>query len=173
MGLCVSKVTPCVKVLFVGDIGCGKTSLINSILFNVFEPVASTEYISITECSINDAHITIVDGPGHNYTLPAKYSFVNDATHIVICVPATAINPFEIIRHYTQELQQLYSYNMPHITIVITKTDLVNTYSGQQFRIDLTNKSYTFLETSAKTGRNTSYFLEKYILKTMPKRLLA
>lgn len=168
MGTCQStKINPEVKVLFIGSSNSGKSSLINAIFFDIFEPLKPTEQITQIDAIIDDTRVVIWDTPGDMDYIDL---LTNDITHIVLCIGIEEHYKQGIVERCKSAMRLMYSHLKPHLIIVITKSDLLNSSSTMNFRNQMMFTSYSYIETSAKENLNIHFFFQKHVLKTMPKR---
>ena len=159
------------KIVTIGDMGVGKTSLINSISGDEFNPdVLSTIGASYVQCSflVEDTTVTlnIWDTAGQERFQSLIPLYMRNADACIYVIDVKRTNNIEM-------LDSLYTSvtggpDQPRYNILcVNKMDLVDdSFSTKEFEDWAKEKKMDFLTTSAKTGLNVDV-LFKVIAKNV------
>ncbi|CAL8086554.1 unnamed protein product [Calicophoron daubneyi] len=167
------------KLLLIGDSGVGKTCL----LFRYVEDTFSSSFISTIgidfkiktiELEGKKIKLQIWDTAGQERFQTITASYYRGAMGIMLVYDITSRNTFENIDRWMGNIQSLASHDVEKL-VVANKSDMdyrraVSIEEGENMA---RNYGVSFLETSAKTGRNVAAAFETLtmaILKKTPPR---
>jgi len=153
------------KIAVIGDIGVGKTSLINQFISKKFEK----DYISTIGVNIliKDLEITyeendylvqlmLWDIGGHEKYTKIRHMFYQGSNGTIIVYDITRPASFLVVPDFLQDLSEFLQRKIP-IILIGNKLDLlkmrrVERENGENLM--KTTNALAFFETSAKTGEN-------------------
>jgi small GTP-binding protein len=156
------------KVVLTGDIGVGKTSLVNQFILKKFEKdYISTIGVNILlkdlelelDGSIYTVQLMFWDIGGQEKYTNVRHMFYRGASAAIIIYDITRPATFLVIPEFLQDLEQTLTKKIPFI-ILGNKVDL-----SDNRRVDKSNaenlkettEALAFYETSAKTGENVEH----------------
>ena len=153
------------KVILLGDIGVGKSSLINRYVSNKFSAFgqASIESVKIKKLRIN-AETTLelsINDPVEEEKL-GKYTknYYKDAHGAIIVFDITNKQSFNNVKNYLEEIDS----NAPRdisICIIGNKYDLFSSRVVEKEDVQKIAGKWKYYEVSAKTGNNVSLAFEE------------
>ena len=150
-------------IIFLGDIGVGKTSIATQFIFNRFggeyEPTIEDIYrtqikVDGLQCFIE---IPILGDIGSQEFTAVHTEALRKADGFAIVYSITSLSSFEMIGHYLHQLSRIRLLEMNRAVIVIgNKIDLESNrqVSPEKGRQLATNHGYCFIESSAKLPKN-------------------
>ena len=155
------------KVMVIGDIAVGKTSLIRRYVENIFrEEYQSTLGVDFLQKKVlidNKYQVTlsIWDVAGHSKFATFKSTYYNGSDFIIIVFDITKQRSYHSIERWLSEAQKILENDIPFL-IIGNKADLED--ERQVSNYDEYKEIPTLvkiIETSAKTGQNVSTIFEK------------
>ena len=169
------------KIIIVGDISVGKTSIITRFTKDKFEekpsatisPVFSKKVIKINEIFFN---VNIWDLPGQDRNPIATNSFVKDSNGIMYCCDVNNIKTRDNLTAWEETLKSKEAIeNIPKI-IIENKCDLLGDENNYQDDINSLRKfskilgCKNFFRTSAKNGYNVKEAID-YLINEIIKEI--
>lgn len=159
------------KIVTIGDMGVGKTSLINNIIGDEFNPdVLSTIGASYVQCSfvIEDTTVTLNlwDTAGQERFQSLIPLYMRNADACVYVIDVKRDNNLDMLDSLYNSV--INGPDQPRYNILCAnKMDLVDdSFSTEEYEIWAKEKKMDFLTTSAKTGLNVDV-LFKVIAKNV------
>jgi small GTP-binding protein len=155
------------KIMVIGDIAVGKTSLIRRYVENIFkEEYMSTIGVEFLQKKVlidNKYPVTLVlwDVAGHSKFATFKSTYYSGSDFIIIVFDITKQRSYRSIERWLSEAQRILGNKIPFV-IVGNKADLEN--ERQITNYDDYKEVPTvveIVETSAKTGKNVDWMFEK------------
>ncbi len=150
------------KIMLLGDIGVGKTSIVRRLVFDRFETnYKVTINVDIYKYDIDNAGpsgdqplaLVIWDIDGNMAdSIFRQQNYVSGAAAALIIGDITRRQSLQTM----VRLADLCRERMPgrHIAFVLNKTDLIEAGSATELPSELTSTSHPLTRTSAKTGAN-------------------
>ena len=142
---------PAIKVVFIGDSGTGKSSLIIRKLKNKFEETQSTIGAGYNQLKVNNLVLNLWDTAGQERFKSLIPIFFRGGDMFIIVYDITNVYSFNNIQYWIDEINK-HSVN-PLIMIVGNKLDLEPNYKVPEF-------DHPILLVSAKTGYNVDGIFE-------------
>lgn len=163
------------KIIVIGDIAVGKTSIIERYISNKF----SEDYKSSISCDFkkkrididgeNDANLQVWDTQGEERFMSVTKQYYNDSHGAILVYDLTQKDTFIKMSQWLKDIKN----NAPKdivIMIVGNKSDLVNERKVLGNELDPFKENYLYQEVSAKTGNNISLVFEDLIHKIIEKQ---
>lgn len=163
------------KIVFLGDQGVGKTSLITRFMYDTFdEQYAATigiDFLSKTMYLEDNktVRLQLWDTAGQERFRSLIPSYIRDSNVAIICYDITNKKSFENLDKWINEVK-LERGDDVIIVIVGNKSDLNNKRQVKAEDLELISAKYNcniFLETSTKANYNIKLLFKK-IAKTLP-----
>ena len=167
------------KLIIVGDVATGKTSIINRFINNTFEDNSITTIVpnySNKVITINDTiyYINIWDIPGQDRNPIVTRSFANGTNGIIYCFEVNNVNSGINLNNWEESLKSFEDIeNVPKI-IIENKSDLIENEIDFNNNVNFLKERseqlscLNFFITSAKTGSNINdamYFIINEMIK--------
>ena len=165
-----NKQTFNIKIIVLGDISVGKTSIIKRYITNAYSEDArasiSCEFAKKTlEIDANtSANLNIWDTAGEEKFMSVTKQFYNDSHGAMIVYDLTKKNTFLKINKWIKDIKEKAPKDVV-IMIVGNKSDLVNEKVELGDELKSLQESYEYQDVSAKCGNNVSLAFEKITLK--------
>ena len=160
------KITYNFKIIVVGDIAVGKTSVINRYITNTFQE----EYKSSIGCEYqkknldidaeSEVNLQIWDTAGEEKYMAVTKQYYNDSHGALVVYDLTKKHTFEKMNKWLKDVKD----NAPKdiaIMIVGNKSDLINEKVDLGSDLESYKNKYLYCEISAKSGTNVSLAFEK------------
>lgn len=173
----MSQLPTTYKIIFIGNSGVGKTSIIRRKKDNVFQlivdPTVGTGRTTIeVQVEETKAELCLWDTAGQEKYAQLLPLFVKDTDVAVVVASYTDYQSIEKIDEWISLLHK--NNENPELVIVINKTDMANSLSEDQDAIGsrLAQKYTNIFFTSAKTGTGIDDLFEKisYLVVKNPKQ---
>jgi small GTP-binding protein len=143
------------KVVFVGDAGVGKTSLINAYR-NLTGPVSTTiaalSVVVKAECSRGTAALTVCDTAGHDDYRCLVPLYARGAHVAVVVYAEDSLLSFDHVPQWVDYLSS--SASIPYTVLVGNKSDLPAEVPADRSAAFADAAGMTLIRTSAKTKQN-------------------
>jgi small GTP-binding protein len=155
-----------VKVLIIGDVGVGKTSLVHRFVEDSFaEEVAATTgsdavRTKVFEVDGHNVDMLIRDTDGQERFGNITCSLYQGMQGIIVAYDIGNSSSFESVNNWLAEMER-YAKNDVKVILVGNKTDGERQVSTQTGQALADNKNYPFVETSAKTGEGVEEMFTK------------
>ena len=162
------------KIIVLGDIAVGKTSVIGRYMTNTF----SEEHKSSISCEFKNkkiildgetsANLQIWDTAGEERFMSVTRQYYNDSNGAIVIYDLTNKDTFLKMHKWIKELKD----NAPKdiiISVVVNKSDLVNEKVDLGEELTPFKKDYLYCEVSAKHGTNVSLAFENLTNKIIEK----
>jgi small GTP-binding protein len=155
------------KVIFLGDAGVGKTSIVTKHVTSSFrENSLPSLGANITSRDYNiagqDATLLIWDIAAQEAFSRVRQQYYNGAKAVFVVYDVTRPGTFEDVVVWLDDLNKVIRKKIP-IVLIGNKIDLpavVHTRSGERLAHDI---GADFMETSAKTGQNVEEVFERVV----------
>lgn len=144
------------KIVFLGDLGVGKTSIINQFINNTFDethqPTIGIDFLSKT-IYLDDRTIRLQlwDTAGQERFRALIPSYIRDCSAAVIIYDVTSVESFQNLDKWVDDVQKERGPDAV-IIIVGNKTDLQRRVSPEMAEQKAKQLQLTYFEVSAKTG---------------------
>ena len=158
------------KIIVVGDIAVGKTSVINRYIMNSF----TENYKSALGCEYKnkkididaetDANLQIWDTAGEERFMSVTKQYYNDSHGAIVLFDLTKKESFEKVDKWIKELKDNAPKNIV-IMVVGNKSDLINEKVDLGNELNKYKNNYLYSEVSAKSGTNVSLAFENLTFK--------
>jgi small GTP-binding protein len=156
------------KIVFIGDQGVGKTSLITRYVASTFKadylPTLGANVVA-KEVSVEGRVLTLIiwDIAGQEIFSVVRDRYYNHANIAVIVYDVTARDTLKSVKTWLNDLRTYTPSNMP-LVLVGNKIDLTNRAVSREDGEKAAKEIHAvFTETSAKTGENVRKVFEKLI----------
>eukprot|EP00357_Protocruzia_adherens_P019859 CAMPEP_0115041080 /NCGR_PEP_ID=MMETSP0216-20121206/45295_1 /TAXON_ID=223996 /ORGANISM="Protocruzia adherens, Strain Boccale" /LENGTH=211 /DNA_ID=CAMNT_0002422611 /DNA_START=154 /DNA_END=789 /DNA_ORIENTATION=+ len=164
------------KILFLGNSGVGKTSLIHRFLYNSFEdeiPATDGLNFEIQDATIDDRKIRLEfwDASGDSESTAITSLYFRGVDAVIIMYDCSDRQSFQELPRWLNEARKYCAHNIP-ISVVANKIDLENRVVLKIEAGDLAeDHNASYFEVSAKDGTNARCCVEKmaseYLRKAM------
>lgn len=168
------KNTYTLKIIVIGDIAVGKTSVIDRYINNKF----SEQHKTTINCEFkkkrididgeNEANLQIWDTQGEERFMSVTKQYYNDSHGAILVYDLTQKETFTKMNKWLKDLKNNAPKNIV-ITIVGNKSDLVNEKVDLGNDLEPFKENYLYQEVSAKSGTNISLVFENLTHKIIEK----
>eukprot|EP00300_Choanocystis_sp_HF-7_P041377 c8088_g1_i2.p1 GENE.c8088_g1_i2~~c8088_g1_i2.p1 ORF type:complete len:197 (+),score=30.40 c8088_g1_i2:69-659(+) len=148
------------KIVFVGDSGVGKSSLIKRFIDDTYIPNMTTTIgvdfaIKSLDISGKSCKLQIWDTGGQEKFRAVTTSFYRGANGVVVCFDPTSPQSFESLPLWFRDIRQFSPDRVP-VILVATKCDLEPKVSQETSREFARLMGVQLIETSSKVGTNVA-----------------
>ena len=161
------------KIILIGDIGVGKTSIINRYINNSFtensekSTLYKTKKIDID--AETNANLEIWDTAGEERYMSVTRNYYNDSKGAMVIYDLTKKNTFENLDKWIKDLKDYAPKNIV-IMVVGNKSDLVYDKIDLGNELDKIKSHFLYSEVSAKSGTNIFLAFENLTLKIIDEK---
>ena len=155
------------KIIFVGDVSVGKTSVIERFINNNFKDdytctiQAEQKTKIINEDSNTSIRMDIWDTAGQEKFRSLTRQYYRDSQGAIIVFDITKKRTFDSLQTWIDDIQDYSDKDIP-IIIVGNKSDLIDEREVSENNInEFLNDKYTYFEVSAKYGNNIDLAFNK------------
>ncbi len=149
------------KIVFIGNDGVGKTSLLERLQYGIFNPITSAtigaSYVKLSVCvDGTNVNLHFWDTAGHqrfNVLLPM---FIRGAKIVLVCFDLPDVNG---VQKHIDDIHIIDPSN--RIILVMTKIDQASRNDTKMMREYALNKELTIFLTSAKSGEGVQKLFEE------------
>ena len=163
------------KIIVIGDIAVGKTSVIDRYITNKF----SEEHKSTISCEYkkkrididgeSEANLQIWDTAGEERFMSVTKQYYNDSHGAMVIYDLTNKNSFIKMNNWINDVKNNAPKNIT-IMVVGNKSDLINEKVDLGDELKPFKDNYLYCEVSAKNGINVSLAFENLALKIIEKQ---